>query len=360
MSATQQPGFHKGQATAKSALEEMGEKGEFKRTDATYRNHIEKGSRFEPEAGRYHLYIAYGCPWACRCLAARNLKGLQDAIGLSVTHPTWQRTRPDSPDDQHAGWAFFKRGDPPVHSPNGSGSFPTDGCIPDTVNNAKFVRDLYDMADDTTGKYTVPVLWDKKEKTIVNNESSEVLRMFSSAFNDVAKNPDLDLYPEDLRPQIDEVNSWVYPKFNNGVYRAGFATKQEAYEEAFSDVFEALDKMEDILSKQRYLVGSRFTEADIRAFVTLIRFDEVYAVYFKCNKKLIREYPNLKNYVREIYQMPGMADSVNIPHIKMHYYTSHPKLNHYAIIPKGVDVPGGRWWDEPHDRDRFSKPKADA
>ncbi|KAL0037851.1 hypothetical protein WJX79_001928 [Trebouxia sp. C0005] len=342
--------FHSGQAKARSALDEMSGTGEFKRTDSTYRDHIKKGTRFEPEAGRYHLYIAYACPWASRCLAVKNLKGLQDAIGLSVTHSTWQRTKPDT-DDEHCGWAFASPGDAPLKSSTGYGEFPTTDCIPDTVNDAKFVRDLYEMVDDNAGKYTVPVLWDKKEKTIVNNESSEIMRMFNSEFNNIAKNPDLDLYPEDLRSAIDEVNSWVYPTINNGVYRSGFATTQKAYEIAFGEVFASLDKAESILSKQRFIAGKRFTEADLRLFVTLIRFDEVYAVYFKCNKRLIREYPNLRNYTAEIYQMPGIQESVNMSHIKMHYYTSHPKLNYYAVVPKGLDGTDNQWWEEPHNRD---------
>ncbi|KAK9823109.1 hypothetical protein WJX72_000330 [[Myrmecia] bisecta] len=339
-----------GQYKARTALHEMAADGAFKRTDATFREWIKPGGRFPPEANRYHLYIAYGCPWASRCLAVRNMKGLEDVIGLSVTHPTWQRTRPDDPEDTHTGWTFASPADPPFSSPAGQGSFPTDDCIPDTVNNVKYVRDLYELAGDTAGKYTVPVLWDKKEKTIVNNESAEILRIFNSAFNDFAKNPGLDLYPEELRKQIDEVNDWVYPTINNGVYRCGFATKQAAYDEAFKQLFASLDRAEDILSKHRYLVGDRLTEADIRLFKTLIRFDEVYVVYFKTNKKFIHEYPNLKNFVREIYQHPGVKESVNIAHIKMHYFTAHPDLNKYAIIPKGGDA----WWEEPHDRDHFN------
>lgn len=184
--------FHSGQAKARSALDEMSTTGEFKRTDSTYRDHIKKGTRFEPEAGRYHLYIAYACPWASRCLAVRNIKGLQDAIGLSVTHSTWQRTKPGT-DDEHCGWAFAGPQEPPLHSSTGYGEFTTEGCIPDNVNGAKFVRDLYEKVDDNAGKYTVPVLWDKKEKTIVSNESSEIMRMFNSEFNDIAKIPDLGL-----------------------------------------------------------------------------------------------------------------------------------------------------------------------
>jgi putative glutathione S-transferase len=277
------------------------------------------------------------------------MKGLQDVIGLSVTHPTWQRTKPDDPEDEHTGWTFANPGDPPFQSSTGHGSFPTDDCIPDTVNGAKYIRDLYELAGDTGGKYTVPVLWDKKEKTIVSNESADIVRMFNSAFNDFAKDPQLDLYPEELRKDIDDVNSWIYSNINNGVYRCGFATKQAAYEEAFDQLFSSLDRAEGILAKHRYLTGDRLTEADIRLFKTLIRFDEVYVVYFKTNRNFIHEFPNLANFTREIYQIPGVKESVNIAHIKMHYFTSHPTLNFYSVIPKG----GSAWWEEPHDRDRF-------
>lgn len=331
---------------AKTALDEMSTTGEFKRTEAGFRSKIEKGSRFEPEAGRYHLYISYGCPWACRCVAVMYLKGLEDAIGLSVTHPTWQRTRPNDPQDEHSGWTFAAPGDSPLQNQTGHGSFGTEDCIPDSVNNAKFVRDLYELAKDTTGKYTVPVLWDKKEKTIVNNESSEIVLMLNSAFDHVAKKPEVDLNPEALRAKMDEVNEWIYPTINNGVYRCGFATKQEAYENAYKELFESLDRCEEILSKQRYIAGDVLTMADIRLFMTLIRFDPVYVVYFKTNKALIREYPNLREYTKELYQIPGIKASVNIRHIKTHYFTSHPKLNAYAIIPKGPEA----WWEEPHDR----------
>lgn len=217
---------------------------------------------------------------------------------------------------------------------------------------AKFVRDLYEAAKDTTGKYSVPVLWDKRENTIVNNESSDIIRMFNSSFNSIAKNPTLDLYPEGLRSSIDDVNEWVYPTINNGVYRCGFATQQGAYEAAFKELFSSLDRCEEILSKQRYVAGNALTEADIRLFMTLIRFDEVYVVYFKTNAKFIREYPNLKGYVQDLYQTPGMRESINMQHIKTHYFTSHPKLNYYAIVPVG----GEAWWEHPHDRaQRFAK-----
>ena len=309
----------------RTALAETDAKGSFIRKDSTFRNFIEKGSKFEPEAGRYHLYVSLACPWANRCVAALHMKGLEDVIGLSVTHPTWQRTRPDNPEDKHTGWFFASPEDKPVTNTEGMGSFDCSGCIPDTVNGVKFVRDLYELAQDTSGKYSVPVLWDKKEKTIVNNESSEILRMFNTAFNDFAKNPSLDLYPEDLREEIDALNEWIYPNINNGVYRCGFATTQEAYNIAFQDLFSALDRVEEILSKRRYIAGDVITEADIRLFMTLIRFDPVYVVYFKTDRKAIREYSNISEYVRDIYSTPGIKESVNIDHINKHYFTSHPK-----------------------------------
>ncbi|KXZ42325.1 hypothetical protein GPECTOR_161g124 [Gonium pectorale] len=339
---------------ARTALDETSTTGEFKRTEAGFRSVIEKGGRFEPEAGRYHLYVSLACPWACRCLATLYLKGLDHAIGVSVTHPTWQRTRPDDPKDEHTGWVFRAPSDAPLASSTGFGSFGCEGCVPDDVNGAKFVRDLYDLAKDTTGKYSVPVLWDKKEKTIVNNESSEILRMFNSAFNDIATNPGLDLYPEPLRPAIDELNAWVYPTINNGVYRCGFATTQAAYEAAFEELFGSLDRVEGILSRQRYLAGDSLTEADVRLFQTLIRFDEVYVVYFKTNKRFLREYPNIAGYVRELFQTPGLGRAVNMFHIKTHYFTSHPRLNYYAVVPRG----GEAWWEQPHDRaERFGGAK---
>ncbi|GAX81783.1 hypothetical protein CEUSTIGMA_g9211.t1 [Chlamydomonas eustigma] len=319
-------------------LQPLTNNGAFKRTDAGFRNIITPGGVFEPEAGRYHLYISLACPWAHRCLIMLNLKGLQDVIGLSIVHPTWQRTRPDHPEDHHTGWAFVSEGDEPLYSsPGGNGPFTNEGCIPDHVNEAKFVRDLYDMAGDTVGRYSVPVLWCKKVKTIVNNESSEIIRMLNTEFNSLAKNAGLDLYPSHLQQEIDEINSWVYPTINNGVYRCGFAAKQEPYEQAFDELFSSLDRCEDILSKKRYIAGDVFTEADIRLFVTLIRFDPVYVVYFKTNKKFLREYPNLREYVREIFHMPGVHETVDISHIKVHYFTSHQRLNYFSVVPKGGD-----------------------
>jgi len=312
--------------------------GAFVRKDAGFRDWIAPDTRFPPEAGRYHLYISHACPWAHRCYIFLRMKGLEDAIGLSVVHPTWQRSRPEDPNDVHRGWFFRSPDDAPVSQSEGHGSISALDCIPDTVNGFKFVRDLYDKAGDTVGTYSVPVLWDKQEGTIVNNESSEIIQMLNSAFNQFAKNPDLNLFPDELAAAMDEVNAWVYTGVNNGVYRCGFAKSQAAYDQAVSLLFESLDRMENLLSRKRYLCGDTFTAADVRAFVTLVRFDEVYVVYFKCNKKRIVDYPNIRNYLREVYQMPGVGDSVNMRHIKAHYYTSHPTLNPYAVVPAGPNV----------------------
>ncbi|KAG9447530.1 hypothetical protein H6P81_013658 [Aristolochia fimbriata] len=322
---------------ARSALDEMSETGAFTRTPSTFRNFISKdhASQFPAESGRYHLYISYACPWASRCYAFLKLKGLEKAISITAVKPKWERTKET---DEHMGWVF----------PTSAVEEPA--AEPDPLNGAKTVRELYEIASaNYAGKYTVPVLWDKKLKTIVSNESAEIVRMLNSEFNDVAENADLDLYPLHLLAQIDEVNEWVYDSINNGVYRCGFAKKQQPYEEAMVKLYEALDRCEMILQKQRYICGNTLTEADIRLFVTLIRFDEVYAVHFKCNKKLLREYPNLFNYTKDIYQIPGMSDTVNMDHIKKHYYGSHPSINPYGIIPVGPNLD----FSSPHGRERF-------
>lgn len=326
--------------------------GGYVRLDAPFRKSI--GDVEHPAAtGRYHLYISLACPWANRCYAVLLLKGLSDAIGVSIVHPTWARTRPDSEDDQHAGWVFADSNDAPVSSTLGFGAFDGRGCIPDTVNGAKFIRDLYDMSGGEEGvTRSVPILWDKVTKSIVNNESSEIIIMLNSSFNEWAKRPDLDLNPEDLRAERDSVDEWIYPTINNGVYRCGFAKKQEPYEVAFSELFASLDRCEEILSRQRYIAGDRLTLSDIRLFMTLVRFDEVYVVYFKCNKRSISSYPNLNNYCRELYQIPEIQQSINMYHIKTHYFSSHPILNHYAIIPNGPGVVDDLVKD--HDRNRFS------
>ncbi|KAG5181374.1 glutathione S-transferase [Tribonema minus] len=336
-------------APARSALEEM-INGEFKRNDSTYRSRIRAGTEYEPESGRYHLYVSYACPWAHRTLIVRALKGLTDDIGVTVVAPTWQRTKPDDPQDGHSGWVFAEPG-AALTPPSGHGSIKVTPLELDTIGPFKTIRDVYESVKDTNGKYTVPILFDKKTRTIVNNESSEIIEMLNAEFTDIGTNPKLDLDPADLKAAQEEANSWVYPGINNGVYRCGFAQSQQAYDVAVKDVFDALDKAEAILSKQRYIAGDRFTLADVRLFVTLARFDEVYEVYFKCNKRRIADYPNILNYVREIYQMPGVAETVNMEHIKAHYYTSHPRLNTFSIVPAGPDAEAS--FKQPHDRDRF-------
>ncbi|KAL2930414.1 Glutathionyl-hydroquinone reductase YqjG [Bienertia sinuspersici] len=320
-----------------TAVDETRNSGAFIRSPSTFRSFIsrDQGSTFLPESGRYHLYISYACPWACRCLSLLKMKGLEQAISFTSVKPIWERTKEG---DAHMGWVF------PVSD------MEEPDAVPDPLNGAKTIRELYEFASaNYSGKFTVPVLWDKKLKTIVSNESAEIIRMLNSEFNDIAENRDLDLYPLDLQSQIDEVNEWIYDSINNGVYRSGFATKQEPYDKAIKTLYGALDKCEEILSKQRYLCGSTLTEADIRLFVTLIRFDEVYAVHFKCNKKVLREYPNLFNYTKEIFQIPGISSTVNMNHIKKHYYGSHPSINPYGIIPQGPNID----YSSPHNRERL-------
>eukprot|EP01126_Amoeba_proteus_P027318 TRINITY_DN2710_c0_g2_i3.p1 TRINITY_DN2710_c0_g2~~TRINITY_DN2710_c0_g2_i3.p1 ORF type:complete len:271 (-),score=40.25 TRINITY_DN2710_c0_g2_i3:493-1230(-) len=241
-------------ASTHTTLAEV-KQGAFVRIDSSFRNFISEGGKFPPEPNRYHLYISYACPWASRCLALYYMKGLEDIIGLSIVHPTWGRTKPEK--DEHCGWLFKDPNDPPVSNPLGHGSFDCSACIPDTVNGFKTVRELYEKSEDTLGKYSVPVLWDKKFQTIVNNESAEIMLMFNTEFNQWAKNPSLDLCPKDLEQEIESYNSWIYPNINNGVYRCGFATAQEPYERAFQELFDSLDRLEGILS-ERYNGGYLF------------------------------------------------------------------------------------------------------
>jgi putative glutathione S-transferase len=330
-------------AMSRTALDEMSHDGEFKRRESQFRHVISNkpGAEFPAEAGRYHLYISYACPWASRCFAFLKLKGLEHAIGVSVVKPKWGVTKPGV--DDHHGWMF------PVEGDN------VPGATPEPFYKAKTIRELYEIASTGyTGKYTVPVLWDTKTKRIVNNESSEITKIFNDEFNHIAEHPEVNLYPEHLKASIEEVNSWTYNAINNGVYRCGFATKQKPYEEAFNELFAALDKSEGILSKQRYIAGDELTEADIRLFMTLIRFDEVYFVHFKTNKRLIREYPNLFNYTKDLFQNPGIGGTVNMYHIKNHYYGSHPSINPFGIVPVGQAID----YTTKHDRDRFSKKSA--
>lgn len=339
----------------RTALDEGGAKGEFVRLDAAWRNWIARDSdQFPPEPNRYHLYCAYACPWAHRTLMTRALKGLEEVISVTIVHPVWQKTKPEL--DNHSGWWFGKpsSGTTWTNSDGNGGPFPTvfPGNEPDPYCNAQTVRDVYDFCDDTDGKYSVPVLFDTKAMTIVSNESSEIIRMLNSEFNEYAKYPDVDIYPEALRDAINEANDWIYPTINNGVYRCGFAKSQEAYDKAIGELTESFDRIDEILSKQRYIASpDTFTEADLRLFVTLLRFDEVYVVYFKTNTRSVTHTPSILNYCREIYQMPGVKETVNIEQIKAHYYCSHPTLNYYSVVPKGNDFVS--LLEQPHDRDQL-------
>lgn len=278
---------------------------------------------FEAEAGRYHLYVSLACPWAHRTLIFRALKGLEDMISISVVH--WYMG------DQ--GWTFNS----------------ADGTVPDTVNDADFMYQVYAAATpDYSGRVTVPVLWDKKTNTIVTNESSEIIRMFNSAFDGIGA-VEGDFYPEPLRAEIDALNERIYHTVNNGVYKAGFASTQEAYEEGVTPLFETLDWLDERLSTQRYLTGNAITEADWRLFTTLVRFDPVYAGHFKCNIRRIADCEHLSGYMRELYQQPGIAETVNLQHIKNHYYTSHESINPSRIIPMGPNID----YAAPHERARL-------
>lgn len=294
--------------------------GNFVRTTTQFRNWVTAdGSAgptgtggFKAESGRYHLYISLACPWASRTLIMRALKGLEDYITISVVHPLMLEN----------GWTFEEG----------------DGVIADTELNKDYLYQVYLAAQPNySGRVTVPVLWDKKTKTIVNNESAEIMRMFNTAFNDLTGNTD-DYYPEDLQADIDAMNDFVYPNINNGVYKAGFATSQAVYEKEVKALFEALDKLEALLSSQNYLVGNTFTEADIRLFTTLVRFDAVYYGHFKTNIRRLVDYPNLWDYTKCIYNMPGIAETVNFDHIKQHYYGSHKTINPTGVVPVGPDL----------------------
>ncbi|MBK1669375.1 glutathione-dependent reductase [Rhodovibrio sodomensis] len=298
--------------------------GRFVRPDTQFRNRVGADGRFPAEADRYHLYVSYACPWAHRALIVRALKGLEDALPVSVVH--WYMA------DQ--GWEFT-------------------ADWPDHANGANYLRELYVKADPGyTGRVTVPTLWDRKQGTIANNESADLVRILNADFNAFAKNPGLDLYPDDLAGEIERVNEQVYHHVNNGVYKAGFATGQDAYEEAFDALFDTLDWLEGLLAERRYLAGDRLTEADIRLFTTLVRFDPVYVGHFKCNKHRIADYPNLLGLTREIYQLPGVAETTNFEHIKKHYYVSHTMINPTQVVPKGPVLDLGA----PHGRDGLGGP----
>ena len=305
--------------------------GRFERKAAQFRNWITKdGSAgptgiggFNAEPDRYHLYVSLACPWAHRTMIFRALKGLQNMISVSVVH--WYMV-------EH-GWTFDM----------------AEGVVADTVNETKLLHEIYTKADsDFSGRVTVPVLWDKKNKTIVSNESSEIIRMFNSEFDEFGEIA-TDYYPEELRQEIDAFNDRIYTTLNNGVYRCGFATTQEAYEEVLLPLFDTLDWLEGTLSLKRYLTGTKITEADWRLFTTLIRFDPVYVGHFKCNIRRIIDYPNLWNYLLDLYQQPGIADTVNMEHIKNHYYASHETINPCRVVPKGPKLD----YNQTHNRNRF-------
>ena len=304
--------------------------GKFVRSTAGFRNWITAdGSAgptgeggFKAEAGRYHLYVSVACPWAHRTLIFRKLKGLTDLIDISVVHP----------DMLSDGWTF---------------ETDDDGATGDTLYGLPFARDIYTRADPgVSGRVTVPILWDKQRQTIVSNESSEIIRMFNTAFNEITGNT-LDFYPMALRSEIDQINERVYEPINNGVYKSGFATTQGAYDNAVTTLFAALDEMEALLGTRRYLAGDQITEADWRLFTTLVRFDPVYHLHFKCNRKRLVDYPNLWAYTRELYQVPGVAETVGMEHIVRHYHYSHDTINPNRILPINAQID----WMEPHGRD---------
>ena len=310
--------------------------GRFVRKDAAFRNWITPDGAagpsgkagFKAEAGRYHLYVGLACPWAHRTMIVRALKGLEGMISVSVVN--WLMLE--------NGWTFA---DGP-------------GVVPDPINGAQFLHQVYTAADpDYTGRVTVPILWDKQQATIVNNESSEIIRMLNSAFDGLGARPG-DFYPPALRAEIDEINARVYDTLNNGVYKAGFATTQQAYEEAVLPLFDTLGWLEGRLSSRRFLTGDTLTEADIRLFTTLIRFDAVYVGHFKCNLRRIADYPNLSGYTRELYQLRGIPSTVNFDHIKRHYYESHRGVNPTGIVPLGPQHD----FTSPHDRARLGKEHA--
>lgn len=303
--------------------------GTFVRSTAGFRNWITPDGTpgpsgtggFAAEAGRYHLYVSLACPWAHRALIFRTLKGLEDLIDVSVVHP----------DMMNDGWTFQ-----------------TDdhGATGDRLFGLPFLRDLYTRAKpDVSGRVTVPVLWDTRTGTIVSNESAEIIRMFNSAFDGLTGST-LDLSPEALRPEIDRINARVYRQVNNGVYKSGFATTQSAYDEAVTPLFEALDWLEDLLADRRYLTGDTLTEADWRLFTTMVRFDPVYHLHFKCNRKRLIDYPNLWGHTRELFQMPGIPETVGMDHIVRHYHYSHETINPHRIVPINPVID----WMAPHGR----------
>ncbi|MFP8966512.1 glutathione S-transferase family protein [Pokkaliibacter sp. CJK22405] len=305
--------------------------GRFKRSESQFRHWVTAdGSAgptgeagFAAQSGRYHLYVSLACPWAHRTLIYRKLKGLEEMISVSVVHPHMGEN----------GWSFA----------------PGEGVIADPLHQARFMYEVYLAADPHySGRVTVPVLWDKQRNTIVSNESADIIRMFDTAFDGIGARPG-SYYPADKREAIDAWNAVIYPDVNNGVYKSGFATSQEAYEEAVTALFARLDDIEQQLAGNRYLTGNEVTEADWRLFTTLVRFDPVYVGHFKCNLKRLKDYPNLWGYLCDLYQQPGIAETVNLDHIKTHYFTSHPTINPTRIVPKGPAVD----YTERQNRGRF-------
>lgn len=284
--------------------------GEFMRQEQSFRDIISEEGKYPPETGRYHLYISLACPWACRAYIFLKLKRLEKIITMSIV----------SPKMEDSGWTFIE-------------DFP--GVIPDTVLNKEFLYEIYQTADSNfSGKVTVPVLFDKKTKTIVNNESSEIIRIFNSAFDKITGDNN-DFYPETLRSEIDQINALIYDNINNGVYKAGFAKSQDAYDKNVKALFKTLDYVEERLEGRETLVGSIITEADVRLFTTLVRFDAVYHNHFKCNLKMIREYKNLSRYLSDLYSIKAFKETTDFDHIKEHYYFSHKQINPTQIVPKG-------------------------
>lgn len=297
--------------------------GSFKRQEDAFRDWVtaDGSSGYPALAGRYHLYVSLACPWACRTVIVRNLKGLEDAIGMTIVDPI----------RDERGWHFTS-------------------AQPDPINGWHYLSEAYKASDPSyDARVTVPTLWDTQRRRIVSNSDDDIMRMFETQFDAVATEPQLDLYPADLRAQIDELNAYIYDDFNNGVYRAGFATSQSAYEGAAYRVFEVLDRMERRLAARRYLFGAQPLETDWRFFVTLVRFDPVYYGHFKCNLRRIADYPNLYGYLRDLYQIPGIAQTVDFDQIKRHYYITQDEINPTGIVPIGplMDL------DAPHDRERL-------
>ncbi len=290
------------------------QKGAYKRSESSFRDRIsaEKGAKFPPEAGRYHLYISLACPWAHRTYIFLKLKKLEDIVSLSIVDPYMGEK----------GWTFSEN----------------PGCIGDFVNGKQYLYEVYVKAKkDFSGRVTVPVLWDIKKNTIVNNESADIIRMFNSEFNQLSGD-EIDYYPEEIRADIDQINDFVYTNINNGVYKCGFAETQGAYAEAYKSLFSALDIIEERLVYNRFLNGEQITEADWRLFTTLIRFDAVYYIHFKCNHRRIIDYANLSRYLNELYFYEDVAKTVNFAHIKEHYYRSHKEINPKGIIPLGPEI----------------------